>query len=83
MFNKSKTCIARFSIITPLGKYTSKGDEITNTKESFQDYVAEATALITNPGATGVASFDDDQGRAVFIMPETLQNSVITVEKVG
>jgi len=78
----TKTCIARFSVITPLGKYTSKGDKIENTKEAYQDYVEEATALIADPGATGVASFTDDQGKVVFIMRETLQNSVIEVEKV-
>lgn len=86
MTNKSKTFVARMKIVTPLGIYTGKSDEINNTKVSFQDYVTEVTSLIVDlgkMGGEGVANFTDDQGRVVFIMSETLKNSIVTVEKVG
>ena len=71
-------------VVTPLGTYTGVGDEIPNTRNSFQDYVTEITSLIVDAsGDRGVANFTDEEGKVVFIMSETLKNSIVTVEKVG
>ena len=68
----------RFKIITPLGEYFGRLDTIPN-KHAFQDYVEEATSLIVDAGEGGVANFTDNRGRVVFIMQETLKNSIIEV----
>ena len=81
--NMTKTINARLKVVTPLGTYYSEGDEIPATKTDFQDYVMEITSLITDAGKNGVASFTNDEGDVVFIMPDTIQNSVVIVEKVG
>lgn len=81
-----KKCIARLRVITPLGIYTCKGDEINDTKIAFQDYVEEVTSLIVHGlegNVGGVPNFTDEEGKVVFIMPGTMKNSVVTVEKVG
>lgn len=77
----TKTTV-RVKFETPLGVYYGRTDEITDTKISFQDYVAEATSLIVDAGPGGVASFTDEDGDVVFLMSETLKNSIIVVEKV-
>ena len=66
-------------IETPLGSWFSKGDTI--DKSEYVDYVKEITSLIID-SEDGVASFEDEKGQIVFIMPEILKNSIITVIKV-
>ncbi len=77
----NKTSV-RVKFETPLGVYYGKLDEIPSGENSFQDYVAEATSLIVDAGPGGVASFTNSEGDAVFLMSETLQNSIIVVEKI-
>ena len=73
---------ARVKFITPLGTYYGKSDEIDDTKNSFQDYVQEATSPIVDAGDGGITSFTDYEDRTIFIMPEVLKNSVILVERI-
>jgi hypothetical protein len=70
----------RVKFETPLGVYYGKLDEIPSGENSFQDYVVEVTSLIAGPG--GVASFTNSEGDTVFLMSETLKNSIIVVEKI-
>lgn len=72
----------RVKIETPLGDYYIPSDEIEDSKTAFQDYVAEATEMITN-SENGIASYTEEDGDVVFIMPGTISNSVITVENLG
>jgi len=80
--NMTKTIKARLRVVTPHGHICSKVDEIPNTKIAFQDYVMEVTSLIVDAGPDGIANFTEDGGNVVFIMPETLKNSIVYVEKV-
>ena len=82
MVKKMTKIKARLRVVTPHGHICSKIDEIFDTKISFQDYVEEVTSHIGNCGKDGVATFTDDSGNVVFIMRETLNNSIIYVEKV-
>ena len=72
----------RVKIATLLGVYYVPSNEIENTKTSYQDYVEEATAMITH-SENGIASFTDEDGDVVFLMPGTIKNSIITVERLG
>ncbi|GAG02432.1 unnamed protein product [marine sediment metagenome] len=72
----------RVRIQTPLGVYCVPANEIEDTKTAYQDYVEEATALIMHSDK-GIANFTDSDGDVVFLMPGTIKNSVITVERLG
>jgi len=74
--------LARMKIQTPLGTLYSKGDEIDDDESEYVEYVKEITSLIID-SEDGVASFEDESGNIVFIMPEILKNSIIMVERVG
>ncbi len=70
--------LARMKVETPLGTVYNKGDEI--DKSEYVDYVKEITSLIVD-SEDGAACFENEDGEIVFIMPEILKNSIITVEK--
>lgn len=72
----------RVRIETPLGVHCVPSNEIEDTKTAYQDYVEEATAMITNSD-NGIATFTDDDGDVVFLMPGVIKNSIITVERLG
>lgn len=71
--------LARMKIQTPLGTVYSIGDTINEC--DYVEYVKEITSLIID-SEDGVASFESQSGNIVFIMPEILKNSIITVERV-
>jgi len=72
----------RVLIKTPLGDYYLPSNEIEDTKTEYQDYVEEVTALLVHSDQ-GFYNFTDCAGNVVFLMQGTINNSVITVEKVG
>ena len=77
-----KMITVRVKIETPLGDHYIPSNEIEDSKTAFQDYVEEATAMLTH-SENGIASFTDIDGDVVFLMPGTIKNSVITVERLG
>ena len=78
--NMTDKITVRVRIQTPLGVYCVPSNEIEDSKTAYQDYVEEATEMITNSD-NGIASYTDSSGDVVFLMPGTIRNSVITVER--
>ena len=82
MTEEKRTVFVRVKFDTPIGTYFVPADEIEDTKTAYQDYVEEATSLLINPDRpNGVFSFTDHDGDVIFLMEGTIQNSIITVER--